>query len=273
MKTIYEAVLEGRPIANTPFIDVHGHFGNWQCTYIPYATDYERTIGEMDRYGCNMMWMTASEPGWGGDMAKNNDQLFDFAERYPNRIIPYCTLSSNRPTECLKELKRCLKRGCCIGVKMHRYCQPSYTLKTDFVQPVLELLEEHRLVYMNHVLSCDDPGSAALKWALKRYPKLTFIDGHFNFTTPLLGKTFTNLFDCTCAGTGADMVESEVGKIGTSRTLLVGSDFNLFSMSFGVGMVAYARLPEKDKQNILGIPDRVALAGFAIVARKPGSLG
>ena len=247
MSAIYQTVLEGKPL-EAPFIDVHGHFGPWSDTVIPHAMDYARNIAEMDRYGCDMMWMTASNPGYSGDLAEKNNFVFDFAERYPDRIIPYCVLTANTPQRNVAELRRCLARGRCIGVKMHRYHQPEYTLRSDFLQPVLEMLNAHRLVYMNHIYS----NMADLEWALARYPEVTFIGGHFGpaYYAPAL--RHPNFFDCTCAAMGYHDVGREVARLGGGDRLLVGSDFSLFQLGFGIGMIAYAEMPEADKEAILG---------------------
>ena len=75
MKTICELAREGSPI-EAPFIDVHGHFGPWNETFVPWARDHARLIDEMDRFGCDMVWMTASDPGYAGPMAWKNDLVF-----------------------------------------------------------------------------------------------------------------------------------------------------------------------------------------------------
>lgn len=249
MKTIGDAIRNGEPIDFTPFIDVHGHFGPWMDTCVPYCRDDQRLVAEMDRFGCDMVWMTASDPGYTESMRIKNDYVFDLAAKHPDRVIPFCTLSAHSQTGCLKELKRCLGRGRCIGVKMHRYNQPAYTLKSKFLQPVLELMEEHRLVYMNHDLG-EFPD---IRWAAKRYPKLIFMGGHFNPALNEMAGTVPNVTNCTCAAMRPDAVGDEVKRLGRSRALLVGSDFGLFCLAFGVGMVAYAAIPETDKQNILGL--------------------
>jgi len=245
--TIYETVLNGESL-RVPYIDVHGHFGPWPESVIPHSLDEGRIIAEMDRYGCDMVWMTASNPGYSGDISEKNDFVFDFAERYPDRIIPYCVLSANTPERNVAELRRCLDRGRCIGVKMHVYRQPEYTMRSDFLQPVFEILSEHGLVYMNHGY----PNLPDLEWALQRYPDLVFLGGHFgpDYYRPVLD--YPNFYDCTCAAQSYNCVDREVRQHRDSEKLLVGSDFSLFQLGFGVGMIAYTEMPEADKEAILG---------------------
>lgn len=248
MSTIYEQILRGEPIDSTPFIDIHGHFGPWSLTAIPHCMDAERVIGEMDRFGCDMAWVSASDPGFADAMQVKNDYVFALAEKYPDRIIPYCTLSANEQNDCLAELQRCLNSGRCVGVKMHVYTQAAYTLRSDFLQPVFELLNEHKLVYLNHTLG--DPQDFC--WAASRYPDIAFVAGHADPRINDIASTFSNLYDCTCAAQTPDWITNEFKRCGTSRTMLVGSDFPLFCLAFGVAMVAYAQMPEADKQDILG---------------------
>jgi len=245
--TIYETVLNGESL-RVPYIDVHGHFGPWPETVIPHSLDEGRIIAEMDRYGCDMVWMTASNPGYSGDISEKNDFVFDFADKYPDRIIPYCVLSALTPERNVAELRRCLARGRCIGVKMHVYRQPPYTMRSDFLQPVFEILSEHKLVYMNHTFD----NLPDLEWALQRYPDLVFIGGHFgpDYYRPVMD--YPNFRDCTCAAQMYDIAGGEARWHGSSDRLLVGSDFSLFQLGFGIGMIAYTDMPEKDKEAILG---------------------
>lgn len=248
MTTIYEAVVRGAPLDFTPFIDVHGHFGTWAQTGVPHALDYDRVIAEMDRWGCDQVWMTASEPGSGGALRDQNDTVLALAQAHPDRILPYCTLSANEPERSLAELRRCLEYTRCIGVKMHRYEQPEYTLKSDFLQPVLELLNDRRLVYMNHAF----PHPADLEWALARYPDVIFINGHMAHHLMELAGRHDHLYVCTCAAMLPDEMGGVVRRAGSSEKLLVGSDFNLFCLAFGPGMLAYSSLADADQRAILG---------------------
>ncbi len=248
MKTIYDAVVRGAPLDFTPYIDVHGHFGTWIETAVPAALDAGRLIAEMDRWGCDQVWMTASEPGFGALMRDKNDVVLGLAQTHPDRILPYCTLSSNEPDLCLTEFQRCLEYPRCVGVKMHRYDQPAYTLKSGFIQPVLEILNERRMVYMNHAYL----NLADLEWALSRYPDLTFINGHMDYKMMELTGRFSNYYVCTCAAQAPNAMAGAVERARGSEKLLVGSDFNLFCLAFGPGMLAYSSISEEDQRNILG---------------------
>jgi len=248
MKSLYDCVVHGDPI-ETLYIDVHGHFGPSHGVTIPYAMDRQRIIAAMDRYGCDMVWMSACRPGHSDDVAIRNDYVFDFADEYPDRIIPWCTLSANCPERAVTELKRCLARGRCIGVKMHVYCQPPYTMRSDFMQPILEILAEHRLLYINHIFTDMD----ALAWALEKYPDVVFISGHMNPLANDLARDHANMFDCTCAAIAPHEVQNEVERLRHSDSMLVGSDFAGFHLGFGVGMLAYADMDEQHKRNILGL--------------------
>ncbi|HOS44140.1 MAG TPA: amidohydrolase family protein, partial [Armatimonadota bacterium] len=225
-----------------------GHFGPWAETLVPHALDDARVIAEMDRYGCDMVWMSTSNPGYAADLRTKNDDVLGFAARYPDRIIPYCTLSAHTPERNLAELQRCLDHGRCIGVKMHVYRQPAYSLRSDFLQPVLERLNAHRLVYLNHTFT----SVPDLEWALRRYPEITFIGGHFSPGWHDLAVRYPNMRGCTCAAMAPESITHEYARLGRSDVMLVGSDFSLFQLGFGLGMVAYADIPEAAKADILG---------------------
>ncbi len=249
MSGIREAILSGRPIDWTPFIDVHGHFGPWADTTVPWCMDGDRLVAEMDRYGCDMVWMCAADPGYAAPARFKNEIVFRLAEKYPRRIIPYCTLSANEPDNCLPELKRCIESGPCIGVKMHRYDQPPYTMKSAFLQPILEQVNELKLVYMNHCFTDLD----ALTWASERYPDITFVAGHLDSNVIRVAERHLNILDCTCAAQSPNQLGELAKARGSARSMMVGSDFGLFNLGFGVGMLAFADICEDDKKRILGL--------------------
>ncbi len=122
-------------------------------------------------------------------------------------------------------------------------------MRSDWMQPVLEMLDEHRLIYLNHEFQDGE----ALVWAAQKYPNVAFVSGHWSDDVNTLALKHPNIFDCTCACDDYRAMELEVARLGTSETMLVGSDFNLIDLGFGLGPVAYATISEQDKRNILGL--------------------
>jgi predicted TIM-barrel fold metal-dependent hydrolase len=246
MKTIFQSVADGLPL-QVPFIDVHGHLGPWPETTGAPAGDPRRVVAEMDRYGCDMVWMTAATAGADDDTRANNDRVFDLAAQFPDRIIPYCTLPADRPEQMTAELVRCLGRGRCIGAKLHAPAPSACELRDARIQPVLEMLQHNRLVLLKHTFA----DLADLRWALAKYPDLVFISGQMSRPINELAHECQNLYVCTCDAYLHDHAE-ELAATGRADRLLVGSDFSLFYLGFGVGVVGYTAIPEPDKVSILG---------------------
>jgi uncharacterized protein len=244
-----DIVVSGIPV-DTPYIDVHCHFGTWAQTTVPHCVDTGRLIDEMDRFGCDQIWVCASDPGMSGSVSEKNDVVFSLAEKYPGRVLPYCTLSSNDTVGALSELDRCLRRGPCVGVKMHRYRQAEYTVRSAFLRPVFDRLAELGLVYLNHVFVNHEH----LVLAAESYPGITFFSGHgVDSQINDLAVKYQNIRDCTCAARKPNEIGMEVARLGRGDTMVVGSDFGLFSLAFGIGPVAFASMNETDKRAILGM--------------------
>ena len=261
MTSLLDSVRRGLPVAQ-PFIDVHCHFGPWSNTTQVGAMDEHQVVASMDRYGCDIAWVCASGAGWADAVDEQNDRVFRFAGNFPDRILPYCTLSSLDPDGALAELERRLEGGPCIGVKLHRGRQPAYTLRDDWLQPVFERLDELGLVHMNHDLG----DRRDLAWVLDRYPNMQVLSGHGIYRDiDDMAMARPNLMECTCAAQSYGEVEREVLRLERADTLVVGSDFTIFHIGFGIGMVAYARISETDKLAIIGgnAIDMIEHAGLA----------
>ena len=255
---IHEAVLRGQPLDFTPVIDCHAHFGTWSDTTVPHRVDMDRVLRTMDAWGIDRVVFSASQPGYGGELSQANDWIIAFVEAAPERIMGYCTLSTNRPDRNLDELERCYEAGLRFGVKMHRYKQPAYAITDRFLDPVFEFLNERRLVYLNHSLGPLD----AIRTAAERWPGVTFMNGHGTIDIAGLARITPNVRANVCAMIYYEQVAQLVRAHG-SRHLLLGSDFNLFQPGFGIGPVAYARIAEDDKRNILGLNAIALMEGMA----------
>ena len=113
-------------------------------------------------------------------------------------------------------------------------------------------------------------GLAALDRAAETYPDLTFIAGHMNGQINEMAMELPNVLDCTCAALHYREVEQEVKRLGTSRTMLLGSDFALFELAFGIGMVLALTLIQftptgTHRPPVFGVLGGVILALFLLM--------
>ena len=244
---VHEAVRAGRRIDFATVIDTHGHFGTWPSANAFCGRDADGVLRAMDAYGLDNVFFSTSLIGYGGSLSRANDEVLRVVKALPRRALGYCTLSSCRPERNLDELKRCFEMGLRLGVKMHRYHQPTYRLTDAFLQPIFEFLNERRLIYINHDLGPLDE----LRTVALRYPDIAFLSGHGALAHAEMGLQIPNIYANVCAMTEHRAVETLVNKCGSSH-LLLGSDFCLFDASFGIGPVAFAKIPEEAKLDILG---------------------
>jgi predicted TIM-barrel fold metal-dependent hydrolase len=245
---IHRALLAGRAIDFAPVIDCHGHFGQWSDTVVPDSLDHAKALRAMDAWGVDLVVLSAAEPGYGGDRSLANDRVIGFCRAAPERIMGYCTLSAHRPEGNLDELARCYDAGLRFGVKMHRYKQPAYRITDAFLDPVFAFLNERHLVYLNHTLG----SMQEIRAAAERWPNVTFMNGHGTVEIAELAQSVPNVRANVCAMIYYRDIDRFVRAQGATN-LLLGSDFNLFQLGFGIGPVAYAAIPEQDKRNILGL--------------------
>ncbi|NLE66640.1 MAG: amidohydrolase family protein [Lentisphaerae bacterium] len=241
------ALLAGAPLDFLPVIDLHGHYGQCASACARPQYDPEMMVREMDLYGVDVVVCSAITVGGAGSLKRGNDQLLEAARAAPGRILGYCVLSSNSPERNLDELKRCYDLGLRCGVKMHRYHQPEYRITDAFLAPVMEFLNEKRLIYINHDLGADKD---VIELA-RRYPELTIINGHGGAAHARIGLQHPNVYANSCSIMAVDGVERLVQACGPGH-LTLGSDFSLFHLGWGVGPIAYAAIPESGKADILG---------------------
>jgi predicted TIM-barrel fold metal-dependent hydrolase len=245
---IHRALLTGRAIDFAPVIDCHAHFGQWSNTAVPDSLDHAKALRAMDAWGIDLVFFSAAEPGHGGDLSLANDRVIGFVQAAPERIMGYCTLSAHRPEGNLDELARCYDAGLRIGVKMHRYKQPAYRITDAFLDPMFAFLNERHLIYLNHTLGSMEE----IRTAAERWPNVTFMHGHGSIEIAELAQSVPNVRANVCAMAHYRDIDRFVNAHG-AQSLLLGSDFNLFQLGFGIGPVAFAAISEQDKVSILGL--------------------
>ena len=124
--------------------------------------------------------------------------------------------------------------------------------------PAYELAREKGIPVLFHAWTAAEIRAAADIAA--RFPTVPVILGHSGFVDPSdraiaidACRRQENLFCDTCISYTYDgALEDLVSRIGADR-VLYGSDINFYDNAFGLGRLALSRLPDKEKEQILGL--------------------
>ncbi len=242
---ILETVRSGKPLEGELIIDSHTHIGPHSQTYTPKRNP-EGAVQRMKHFSIDLACVCAMEPGVLGDPILQNNYVSETVKAYPNNYRGYAILGLNYREGLLDELLRAEFLGLTLGLKMHLYRQ-QYDITADYLAPVFQRLNERRALCLHHYFGKPEK----LEYLLAAYPDITFIEGHFMHTYNDLVRRYDNLYINTCACTELNGIEELADKIGSER-ILYGSDFTALDPSFGIGPVAFAKITDEEKRNILG---------------------
>jgi len=145
----------------------------------------------------------------------------------------------------LEELQRGLELGM-QGVKLAPSFQ-HYPLDGPLLEVACEFAHEHSQFILNHYWG----PTTLLRRLCTRYPNACFFTGHSTTEHVDLVRDVDNLYICTCPFLGWRQTEQHVELYGSDR-LLFGSDLMDLPITWGLGPILYARIPEADKRRILG---------------------
>ncbi|HPJ23004.1 MAG TPA: amidohydrolase family protein, partial [Clostridia bacterium] len=76
--------------------------------------------------------------------------------------------------------------------------------------------------------------------------------GHCIFEYAELARKYENMYINTCAEIGFDNIRRIVEAAGAEK-IIYGSDMSALDVTFSLGAVAYAKIPDDDKRKILGL--------------------
>ena len=79
-----------------------------------------------------------------------NDYLLESAARYPNRLVPFCSVNPAWGEEALREVERCASQGARGVGEMHPDTQGFSLSDTKVMEPFIGLLRSLRLVLLTH---------------------------------------------------------------------------------------------------------------------------
>jgi hypothetical protein len=198
----------------------------------------------------------------------NNDEIWAFHQRWPDRIVPFAVLSAGAPAHNPGEAQRTLDAGF-AGIGELAVYHGGWT-SSDFeaLEPVLNMAAARRVPVMIHVnepVGHDYPGKipvdfAALVRMIKAHPDVDFILAHLGggvFVYGLMPEV-AGVFRRTYLDTAASpflydpRVYDIVGRIMGTEKILFGSDFPLLPLSRYLKELDRAGIDETVRKGILG---------------------
>jgi hypothetical protein len=232
-------------------IDVNCMVGFWPNQKLRFH-DAAGLLAEMDSYRISQC--VAYHSYAHNDLWQGNGQMRKIADDSAGKIKACYVLRSNLDSAELPDGAGLLKRlrdEKPVAVKLfpntHRYLADEF-----YCGELFEVLNELKIPVM---FDCDQkPAYDKLPVLAKAYPGIRFILLRQNlnesrYTLPLLRKTENVFFD-TSTMIDAGLIDEIVGKYGSER-LLFGSAMPFFVPAGGFGMIFYARISDRDKENIL----------------------
>ncbi|MBU0714923.1 MAG: amidohydrolase family protein [Verrucomicrobia bacterium] len=230
-------------------IDMHTHYHNYEHLGEGVRLTFEEFIHELDFHGIDKA-VVSNAFGLESDFVSGNRLLFEFMERYPDRIIGFLALHPCFPEESRALLREGVARGI-KGVKLH--CELSFVPYDD----------PRHLALVEEVASCNLPvtihtGSSYIQPSVtlaKTFPNTCFLFGHTgglayhpmvqaikkmdNVIADLAGNVFLDGF-----------IETIVNTLGEDR-VVYASDFVFMDPVIMLSMVRTARISDAGKEKIL----------------------
>lgn len=239
---LHRAARERTSLRSERFHDCHGHIG-W-CSRRHVIQDRpEDVVAEMDRLGIRSCCVFSFV---GTDEVYGNDTASEMVRRYPDRFVGFTVANPRHGKRLmLEELERGLDLGM-RGVKLAPSFQ-HYPLDGPLIDVACEFAHRHRQFMLNHYWG----PTAHLRRLCTTYPNACFFTGHSTMEHVDLVRDVDNLYICTCPFLGWEETERYVAAYGADR-ILFGSDLMDLPITWGLGQILYARIPEADKRKILG---------------------
>ena len=245
-KKISELVLRGLPLQHIPVIDFHCHLGSSsEYEYMPRSSP-EQVISCMDRFGVDhIVTFTINVTT---DPTPGNDLQCSAAHKYPQRISALTMLHSGFPQDWKSILEQGYKQGS-RGIKLISQYQAVEESTVDWSE-AFDYAHDKNWVVLHH--NWEHP--ERLEYWAKNFPKLIFIIGHASVDYKKLVGKYENVYQCTCASFVSRYFSSIKAMLNSLpvEKILYGSDALDLDFGTGIGPIAFANIPEHQKEQILG---------------------
>jgi len=239
--------------------DLHCHFSG-----VPGPTIEDRTrqiLEYADRMGVQrlvffMGWPWSRNPS-PDDFRRQNDQVLQALQKWPDRLFGFAYLNGHYPHESLQEIERCITNGPMVGIKLWvaRKCS------NEALDPIIARCGElNAAIYQHTWLKTQgnlEGESTPMDLALlaARHPTVPIICGHTggDWTRGIRAIRANKNVSIGIGGSEptSGFVEMAVRELGAER-VIYGSDAGGRSFSSQLAKVYGAEIPDEAKRLILG---------------------
>ena len=255
-------------------IDVHGHYGTYNCGKADVVNDLMTGDGNVvvERARRANVWLTIVSPfeallprGHGNAVSGNSHACRIVAET-PG-LLQYVVIDPRQP-ETYRQAEEMLQMPKCVGIKIHPE-EHLYPIN-EFGEAIFEFAAQHKAVVLSHSSERNSQASDLVDWA-NRFPEMRLILAHIgcgwdnDYTHQVRGvqqSRHGNVFADTSSSRSItpNLIEWAVQKIGADRVLF-GTDTPLYMTSMQRVRIDQADLSDSEKRRIL-LDNALALFGL-----------
>lgn len=241
-------------------IDCHVHVGAYSVVLIR-DTGFDELARMMERASIDVACISHTDSVF-HDMVWGNERLFSTLERYP-RMRGYVYVDPFRPERSIAEIERYASHPQVVGIKSRADYHGVPFSSPDYLR-IFRAAERHGLPMLHHTFGVEAARQMA---AVIGDLQMDFIIAHsggpsWAAVVPILAD-FPNAYMDLCSSViDREKAAAVTGMVGVER-MIFGTDMNLISPFWTIGMFESAGLSEPELQTIYwDTPNRVLRLGL-----------
>ncbi|MDQ7784256.1 MAG: amidohydrolase family protein [Desulfomonilaceae bacterium] len=252
----------------TPFCRSDSAFGSIYSSSKAKLVSETDILHYMDRYGIEkaiVFGFPWEDPGL---VRENNDEIWSFHQKHPERIIPFAVLTSGQREPSLKEAARTLEGGFAGFGELAMYHHGWRLADFEALSPSLQLAQMKRvpvIIHVNEPVGHHYPGKIPVDFRgllriIKAHAEVDFILAHFGggiFVYALMPEV-AKILSRTYLDTAASpyLYDPKVFRVAADimgvDKILFGSDYPLLPLSRYVKQLEEAGIDGDMRERILG---------------------
>ena len=199
---------------------------------------------------------------------ETNDYILESIDRFPKRLIGFCTVQPLAGDEAIKELERCARSGA-KGIGEMRPDVQGFDLNdSSIMKPLIQAVIEQDLIFLTHAsepvghqyFGKGKTTPEVIYPFIANFPDLKLVCAHwggglpFYGLMPEVGETMRNVYFDTAATPFLykPQIFKQIADIVGSDKILFGSDYPLLSPKRIIDQLESVELSPEDKAKILG---------------------